>query len=68
MYESKIRMLEESYRLIDNQLFQLERSGKGDPEEIKKLRETRTKYLNELRQLRRQQYEESQHVDFGDDR
>lgn len=68
MYESKIRTLEESYRLIDNKLFHLEKSGKADPEEIKKLQETKTRYLNELRQLRRQEYDDSQRVNFDDDR
>jgi len=68
MCEQRIKTLEESYRLVDNQLFQLEKKGKADPEQIKKLQETKTKYLNELRELRRRQYEESQHVDFGDDR
>lgn len=68
MYEAKIKMLEESYRIIDNQLFQLEKTGKADPEQIKKLQQTKTKYLNELRELRRLEYESSQHVDFGDDR
>jgi DNA-directed RNA polymerase alpha subunit len=67
MYEAKIRMLEESYRLVDNQLFQLEKTGKADPEQIKKLQEQKNKYLNELRELRKKQYDQGQTVDFGDD-
>ena len=41
-YKNRIKMLEESYRVVENQLFQLEKSA-GDPEKIKKLRETKEK-------------------------
>ena len=68
-YKQRIKSLEESYRLVDNQLFQLEKSGVGDPDKIKKLRETKQKYLTELQQFRRAQYEHDHEiVDFGDDR
>ncbi len=68
MYDSKIKTLEESYRLIDNKIFQLEKTGEADTEELKKLQEQKNKYLNELRELRRRQYDDSQRVDFDDDR
>jgi len=52
-YDNKIRILE-------NQLKQLESAENKDKEQIQKV-------LNELRQLRRAQYEESQRVNFDDD-
>ena len=52
-YENKIRILE-------NQLKQLESAEDKDKEQIQKV-------LNELRQLRKAQYEESQRVSFDDD-
>lgn len=53
-YDNKIRMLE-------NQLKQLENADVKDTEKISQV-------VNELRQLRRLQYEESQRVNFDDDR
>lgn len=69
MYEQRIKMLEESHRLIDNQLFQLERSGSSDSDTIQKLQEQKNKYLNELRNLRRLQWDiDHERVNFDDDR
>lgn len=69
MYEQKIKMLEESHRLIDNQLFQLEKTTNPDLEKIKSLKEQKNKYLIELRTLRRLQYDYDHNtVDFDDDR
>ena len=60
--------MEESYRLVDNQLFQLEKSNSSDSAKIQKLRETKSKYLEELRLMRRAQWDNDNRVDFGDDR
>jgi hypothetical protein len=68
MYDSKIKTLEESFRLVEAQINQLQQSNSGDSEKLQKLLETKNKYLLELRELRRKQYEYSQTVDFGDDR
>ncbi len=68
MYDSKIKTLEESFRLVEAQINQLQQSNGGDSEKLQKLLETKNKYLLELRELRRKQYEYSQTVDFGDDR
>lgn len=69
MYEQKIKMLEESHRLIENQLFQLEKTTNPDLEKIKSLKEQKDKYLIELRNLRRLQYDYDHNtVDFDDDR
>ena len=68
-YTNRIRTLEESHRLADNQLFQLEKSGSKDTEKLQKLSEAKAKYLNELRQLRRLQWDhDHERVDFEDDR
>lgn len=68
MFEQQIRILEEKFRLVDNQIFQLEKSESKDSEQLNKLKDERISYLNELRILRRKQYDHDQSIDFGDDR
>jgi hypothetical protein len=68
-YKNRIKTLEESHRLVENQLFQLERSGSTDVEKIKKLKEVKDKYFNELRLLNRAQWDhDHERVDLDDDR
>lgn len=68
-YTNRIKTLEESHRLVDNQLFQLEKSGSKDSAKIAELRQAKEKYLNELRHMRRAQWDnDHETVDFGDDR
>lgn len=68
-YTNRIKTLEESYRLVENQLFQLEKSGSTDSDKITQLRQAKEKYLNELRHMRRAQWDnDHETVDFGDDR
>lgn len=68
-YKNRIKTLEESHRLVDNQLFQLEKSGSKDSAKIKSLQEAKDKYLSELRVMRRAQWDhDHETVDFGDDR
>jgi len=68
-YTQRIKTLEESHHIVDNQLFQLEKSGSTDSDKIQKLRETKQKYLTELQRLRRAQWDHDHEiVDFGDDR
>ena len=68
-YTQRIRTLEESYRLLDNQIFQLEKTGSTDKDQIKKLQDTRSKYLNELRIIRRAQWDhDHERVELDDDR
>lgn len=67
-YKSRIKTLEESVRMLDNQIFNLEKSS-GDPEKIKKLKETKDKYFTELRLMNRAQWDNDHNsVDYGDDR
>ena len=68
-YNSKIKTLEETHRVIENQIFQLEKAGNPDPEKLKTLQEHKAKYLNELRNLRRLQWDhDHETVNFDDDR
>lgn len=66
MYDSRIKMLEESHRLVEIQIANLEKSENVDTEKLDRLKESKTKYLDQLRLLRREQYEDSQTVDFDD--
>ena len=68
-YKSRIKTLEESHRVVENQIFQLEKSGDTGSDKLKKLKETKDKYFTELRLLNRAQWDNDHNtVDFGDDR
>jgi hypothetical protein len=68
-YKQRIKTLEESYRLVENQIFQLEKSGNADAKKLAELRTTSVKYMTELRQMNRAQWDHDHDtVDFGDDR
>jgi hypothetical protein len=67
-YSGRIRMLEESYRMIEVQISNVEKSENPDQSKLAELHETKNKYLIQLRELRRLQYDESQRVDLSDDR
>ena len=68
-YKHRIRTLEESLRLIENQISTLEKSENSNPERLAELRITSVKYMTELRKMNRAQWDhEHDTVDFGDDR
>jgi hypothetical protein len=68
-YTQRIKTLEESHRIVENQIFQLEKSGNADPKKLAELRTTSVKYMSELRQMNRAQWDHDHDtVDFGDDR
>ncbi len=68
-YTQRIKILEESYRLVDDQLFHLEKTGTADPAKIKSLQEAKQKYLNDLRIFRKAQWDhDHETVNFDDDR
>jgi hypothetical protein len=68
-YKQRIKTLEESHRLVENQIFQLEKSGDTGSDKLKSLKETKDKYFTELRLLNRMQWDHDHNtVDFGDDR
>lgn len=66
-YTNRIKTLEESYRLIDIQISNIENAEMVDLGKLAKLRETKNIYLTQLRDLRKAQYEEGQSVRFDDD-
>jgi chaperonin cofactor prefoldin len=68
-YKSRIKTLEESIRLLDNQLFQLEKNGSTDTKRLNELKEIKDKYSKEVRLMIRAQWDNDHNtVDFGDDR
>jgi hypothetical protein len=68
-YKNRIKTLEESIRLLDNQIFQLQKEGSADISKVKTLIETKDKYMSELRTMIRAQWDnDHETVDFGDDR
>ena len=68
-YKSRIKTLEESIRLLDNQIFQLQKEGSADISKVKTLIETKDKYMSDLRSMIRAQWDhDHETVDFGDDR
>ena len=68
-YKNRIKTLEESVRLLDNQIFQLEKSGSTDIKKLSDLKENKDKYNKELRMMVRAQWDNDHNtVDFGDDR
>lgn len=68
-YKQRIKTLEDSHRLVDDQLFQLEKSGSTDIKKIADLRIAKNKYLSELRMLNRAQWDhDHETVDLDDER
>jgi hypothetical protein len=67
-YKSRIKTLEESIRVLDNQIFQLERNGSTDFKKLSDLKETKDKYNKELRLMVRAQWDNDHNtVDLSDD-
>jgi chaperonin cofactor prefoldin len=67
-YKSRIKTLEESVRLLDNQIFQLEKNGSSDTKRLTELKETKDKYNKELRLMIRSQWDSDHNsVDLSDD-
>ena len=67
-YKSRIKTLEESVRMLDNQIFNLEKNGSSDTKKISDLKETKDKYNKELRLMIRAQWDNDHNsVDLSDD-
>ena len=67
-YKSRIKTLEESVRLLDNQIFQLEKNGSIDTKRLTELKEIKDKYNKELRMMIRAQWDNDHNsVDLSDD-
>jgi prefoldin subunit 5 len=68
-YQSRIKTLEESIRMLDNQIFNLEKNGSTDIKRLTELKETKDKYNKELRLMIRAQWDNDHNsVDLSDDR
>lgn len=68
-YRNRIKTLEESIRLLDNQIFQLEKSGSTDTKKLNDLKETKDKYSKEVRLMIRAQWDnDNETVNLDDDR
>jgi len=68
-YKNRIKTLEESVRLLDNQIFQLEKNSSTDTKKLSDLKEIKDKYNKELRMMIRAQWDNDHNtVDLGDDR
>jgi hypothetical protein len=68
-YQTRIKVLEESRRLAEDQIFKLEKEGNADPKKLANLREASVKYNTELRQMIRVQWDHDHNtVDLDDDR
>jgi prefoldin subunit 5 len=68
-YKNRIKTLEESIRLLDNQIFQLEKNGSTDTKRLSEIKDTKDKYQKEMRIMIRSQWDNDHNtVDFGDDR
>jgi chaperonin cofactor prefoldin len=67
-YTSRTKTLEESVRLLDNQIFQLEKNGSSDTKKLSELKESKDKYNKELRLMIRAQWDNDHNsVDLSDD-
>jgi prefoldin subunit 5 len=67
-YKNRIKTLEESIRMLDNQIFQLEKNGSSDTKRLTELKETKDKYNKELRMMIRAQWDNDHNtVDLSDD-
>lgn len=67
-YRSRIKTLEESVRMLDNQIFQLEKNSSSDTKKISDLKEIKDKYNKELRVMIRAQWDNDHNsVDLSDD-
>jgi hypothetical protein len=68
-YRNRIKTLEESYRLVEIQLSQLQKSGVTESDKMRQLLDAKAKYTTELNQMRRAQWDhDHETVDFEDDR
>ena len=67
-YRSRIKTLEESVRMLDNQIFQLEKNSSTDTKKLTELKEAKDKYNKELRLMIRAQWDNDHNsVDLSDD-
>lgn len=67
MYQQRIKHLEELHAVLDKKIDNLELTGKFEDTSLQTLKKQRLQLKDQLRDLRRKQYEHDQEVDFDDD-
>jgi hypothetical protein len=69
MYENRILHLEESHRVLDKRIDQMERSGTFTDLDLNNLKKQRLHYRDEIVKLKKLQWEhDNESVDFDDER
>jgi len=69
MFENRIRHLEESHHLLDDQIAKMEKSGNFADAHIQTLKKKKLVLKDEIAKLRRQQWEhEREHIEHDDER
>jgi len=69
MYEGRIKHLEESHRLLDKQISDLERTGNYTDEALSNMKKQKLLLKDEIARLVKLQWEhDHETVDFDDDR
>ncbi len=67
MYESRIKHLEESHRILDQKIDAMEKTGKFDDVQMSNLKKQRLLFRDELAILRRKQWEHDHETIHYDD-
>ena len=67
MYEIKIKELENQYRILGDKIFNLEKIGNADKQQLDQLNHNKNEILNEIRRLRELQWDhDHEYVNFDD--
>ena len=67
MIAGRIKHLEKEHIKLDKEIETLERTGKFTDQQLHDLKKKKLAVRDELSRLRREEYEERQHLDFDDD-
>ena len=67
MFENRIRHLEESHRLLDDQISKLEKSGNFDDNYMQTLKKKKLLLKDEISKLKKQQWEHDREIIPDDD-
>ena len=69
MYESRIKHLEESHRVLNKQIDGLEKTGAFSDDQMQHLKKQRLQYRDEIAKLKKLQWEhDHETLDWDDDR
>lgn len=68
MYNDRIKMLEETHRLLDKQITEMANDPNHDPMKLIDLKKKKLQYRDDISSMKRQQFEyETQTVNYGED-